>query len=246
MTFRLRSSSKTLKAVFKALEEVDSEPLFVFRKDKVLAWGMDPSHVIFVSLEINPNFFSSYTFDGKKPLKLCISASEVAAWFLGKTYEAEIGYEDGSLELVIYTASSKIKKSVAILEEKTPPPPVDLNFFASVTIPSADLHEGFNLISKDSVDTVIDLSDNKFRMISKEKRAMYEPYLDEGAVKVTDDGVLRRMYKTEFLKMAINSAKTLAENVTFELSKEGVLRIVFEVENLKVTYYIAPILEEEG
>jgi len=242
--FRVKTSSKTLKALLKALGEIDSEPMMVFRRDKVVAWGMDPSHTMMVSMEIKPEFFSAYEFGALKPIKVCIDAIGLSKWLPGKDYDAEIRHDGKEIRAIVFSSSSKISKKVSIYEERTPPPPIDIELIGSARVPSADLAEGYAMVFKGTKDVVLEVEEAKFKVIGRENGTVCELEVGDEAISYPEEGKLRGIYNGEYMKMIIDAAKSLADSAEFKFTKQGILEVDIAASGFTAKYFLAPILEE--
>ncbi len=233
--------ARNIRNLFRAVAEVDPEPMVTFARDRVVIVGISQDRAVIARFVVYPPFFTDYSFGGEKPHRVSFPAEELISWLPARNVDAELLCTKDGFSLKIYSGTAVIERRIPTYGEKELPGPVDFKEAASVTIPVGELAESLRLMSKVAEFVDVDMTGSTL-LITAGPQARFE--VANEVEKAVDEGA-RSKFSIALLGPLFDRLKNVVSSAKLTLMREGPMRVHVEEPSVHAEYYIAPVLVEE-
>jgi proliferating cell nuclear antigen len=224
------------------------EGQFEVKEDGIHLRAMDPSQISMVSFHMPKSAFVEYNISEERKIGIDISQlSNVLA--RGKRGEkAELGLEEGRLVIKFFAEKKKKTFKIPLIEigEGVSREP-KIEYGSHVKINADALKETLKDAKLVSSHVKLILDKNTFLMEVKgdngDVKEEFESGSNEVAEIVTEKGV-KATFPLQYLEDMVK-ATSASSPVTLYLETDRPMKLQYEVEGAKVTYYLAPRIETE-
>jgi hypothetical protein len=257
LLFELIIEVEKLKDILAGLDGLIMDAVFDFKKDSVGLQGMDLAGVVWIDMQIDKKAFVKYESDDYH--QLCVSMQEFYKNL--KRFSGEIIMKLGKNEAEILLIQENPYKRVSIRLLDIPLKHKDavegyrknkevLDFLNYFEMKVDSLDEIVSDVEDFSDVILFDVSEKAIGLSAKKAEANYDFII--GDLKKTD--ILKNikikkrqlvMIPIEYIKKCLKSGK-IAEYAKIDMKQEYPMRMVFEGNNMKLIFIIAPRVLEDG
>jgi proliferating cell nuclear antigen PCNA len=241
---------KNFMAMLKGLKNIFTELKFVVNKDGMKTAMMDPSHTMFLGLELPPDCFSEFECDGE--VEFGLDLEKISKIKVKSKEELKLEVDDSELKFKLISGKA-VKTyriaSVVINEELKEIP--DIQFDSEVMINANVLQEYVDAISGVSESMKIRVLDDKVVFEANDSGVVnLSIEVDKEDNKILrlekkTDGEIVGVFRAEYIKDILKILK-ISDYVELKLSKDAPLRIDANVFGVGcATFIIAPMIIEE-
>ncbi len=237
-----------LKAAIDSIVSLVEEGVLDIKKDGIYLCAMDPSQISMVNFVMPKTAFLEYNIEEDRKLGVDI-AQLSSVLSRGKRGEkAELTVEEG--RLVIHFSLDKRKRTFKIplldISESTSRQP-KIEFASHVTIAADALKEALKDAKLVSSHVKFILEPHAFMVDVKGESSDARVEFEQGTPEVTEIKTPHGAKATFPLQYVedIMKAASASTQITINLETDRPLKLEYEIEGAKVTYFLAPRIESE-
>ncbi|NYZ77146.1 proliferating cell nuclear antigen (pcna) [Candidatus Micrarchaeota archaeon] len=237
-----------LKAAIDSIVSLVEEGEFELKHDGLHLKAMDPSQISMVSFIMPKSAFSEYSIPEEMRIGMNMTQLSNVLSRGKKGEKAELGMEDGRLVLKFYADKRKKTFKVPLIEaSEKPQREPKIEFKSQVSIRA----DAFKEALKDAR-----LVSSHVRLILDPKEFIVEVKGDSGdvreqfevggseVVEIKTENGARATFPLQYLEDMMK-ATSGSSTVTLHLETDKPLKLEYEMEGAKVTYYLAPRIETD-
>ena len=241
----LRVSPREPRAWKSAVETLNSfltEAVLHFTERGVWLQALDPSQVVFVSMDAPRSFFAEYEL--KHPeVKVPISIPDFHRILSRLSAEDNLILSFSSTNLYIYMVSSRIRKEFVLpsisINETTPTItlPESLSY---IKLPAQYLKDSLKNASIVSRHVIFRTSGDTFIVESRETGGMSRTVIERSpGVEIVSDRETVSTYSLEYLQNILRGAEG---EVILEYATDSPLKITYSLGGIKMMFVLAPLI----
>lgn len=228
------------------ISEMLDEAVFNVNEEGFGLLSADRAMIVVIDYLLKKPLFESFSASGENKIGLNMRQFDSILRRAKSTDKLSLSFEDNTnrLKIVIKNTGERTFE-IPLLEISTEKPPVDsMTFNTKIKVKTELLEDGIS--DADIVDdsVVFETTDNGFRMYAKGDITASEMLLNTGEdLTIEANGKAKARYPLEYLKKIIKS-KDFASEVTIEYADNYPFRMVFDNENIRMGFVLAPRVEE--
>lgn len=242
--FKAVISAENLRDAVEAVSSLVDEVKFSISEKGLELKAVDPANVAMVSLRIDASAFEFFkSTPGEIGIDLVRLSDLLSMADRGENIRLELDEENHKLNIGVGSLSytlSLIDPSAIRKEPRLP----DLDLPAHVILPGTELRRAVKAAEKVSDHVVLGVTDDLFFMEAKGDIDSLKLKIPSSELLGLKPGEARSLFSLDYLSdMAKSIGK--ASEVTLELGVDYPLRINFKINQVEVSYLLAPRIEQE-
>ncbi len=229
------------KEAVDALETFLSEGVFHFTESGVWLQALDPSRVVFISMEAPTSVFSTYALhhpEVRVPLSITDYQKVLSRLSPGDTLTMSFS----STNLYIVMEGSGVKKEFVLpaIDVKESITPINMpDSVSRVTIPASHLRDALRNASIVSSHVVFHAERETFSIEAREgsnvSRTIFSSSHD---VSISSDAPSTATYTIAYLQNILKGAEG---EVALEFANDSTLKVFYTIDGIRMTYVLAPL-----
>jgi proliferating cell nuclear antigen len=236
------SDANSWKRSIDAIAALIDEGSFEFSTDSMSLKAMDPSQIAMVDFEMPKKAFKAYDVAEKQSIG--IDFSELSRVMRRAHPEDTITLElKGNKLEVVYEGKTKRKFLLPLIDATAHPNRPKIEFDANIKVPANDIKDVLADVELVSNYVVFDASEKALVITSESESGKAEISLPRDALlDLAVKAPSRAMFPLEYLKNMVRNTD-VSTVIQIKLKKDNPLELEYPIGEGKVTYFLAPRIE---
>jgi len=236
------SDANSWKRSIDAIAALIDEGTFEFTADGMVLKAMDPSQIAMVDFEMPKKAFKAYEVSEKQSIGIDFSELSRVMRRAHPDDDIHIELKANKLE-IIFEGKTKRKFLLPIIDATAHPNKPKIEFDVDIKIPSNDVKDVLADVELVSNYVVFEADAKGLKISSESESGKAEIDLPKSALlELKAKQAARAMFPLEYLKNMTRNTD-VATVITISLKKDNPLEMQYVIGQGKVTYFLAPRIE---